>query len=370
MNEKEFLKDKAFISYMLTKDPDSVKYWDTYLCNHPHDKSSFEKAKKTFKKIRFKSSSLSINERDSLYLKILNKQVKKKSVIRKRALFKTSLAVAASVLIVFLFTTYKTDNTDLKSTIYVKQASESHEIELITNHKSYTLASNETLNVTKDGEINLGTDVIKNTSETSYNTLKVPYGKRTQITLVDGSKLWVNAGTTVKFPSSFNDSNRSIYVDGEIYIEVAKDKSKPFIVKTSDFDIKVYGTIFDLKAYENSTSKQVFLFEGSVSVSNQNNELMMIPNELVEIKEDKLTKKKFVSEDYNSWRKGYLTFKDRPLQDILTELTRYYNVSFSEISEKSQNNKCTGKIYLSTNLNDVLETLSILSGTEFEMDNK
>ncbi|MDO6802812.1 FecR domain-containing protein [Wenyingzhuangia sp. 1_MG-2023] len=368
MSEKEFLKNKAFISYMLIKDPDSVKYWETYLLNNPHDKISFEKAKSIFKRIRFQSSSLSIKERDALYHKILNNQVKKKAAIRKRILFKTYLAVAASILIVFLFTTYKTDNTALKSTIYVKQVSESHEIELITSDKSYTLASNETLSVTKTGEINLGTAVIKNTNETSYNTLKVPYGKRTKMTLVDGSKLWINAGSTVKFPSSFNDNNRSIYVEGEIYIEVAKDKSKPFIVKTSDFDVKVYGTIFDLKAYKNSLAKQVFLFEGSVSVSNKNKELMMVPNELVKIEENKFTKEKFVPENYNSWRKGYLTFKDKPLQDILIELSRYYNVSFSEISKNSKNNKCTGKIHLSTNLNDVLETLTILSGTTFEMD--
>lgn len=367
MNEKDFLKNEAFISYMLTKDPVSEKYWESYLRENPHDKISFENAKCTFKKIRFHSSVLSISERDSLYHKILNNQIKKKPLVRKRRLLNTYLAVAASILIVFLFR-YTTKETPLKSTVYVKQVSESHEIELITNEKSYTLASNEILNVTKTGEINLGTAVIKNTNEESYNTLKVPYGKRTQMTLVDGSKLWINSGTTVKFPSSFNDNNRSIYVEGEIYIEVAKDKSKPFIVKTTNFDVKVYGTIFDLKAYKNSLAKQVFLFEGSVSVSNKNKELMMVPNELVKIEENKFTKEKFVPENYNSWRKGYLTFKDKPLQDILIELSRYYNVSFSEISKNSKNNKCTGKIHLSTNLNDVLETLTILSGTTFEMD--
>lgn len=369
MKEKDFLENNEFISYMLSKDSNGEHYWQSYLDKHPQDRASFIKAKRSFQAVRFQKAPLSDKERDLLYCKIVQGATQKKRLRRRKIGVNVGLAVAASVLFMLLIK-FKTEPQVHPTAVLVQKAKTTNKIELIIHNKAYTLNNNDTLNVTKAGRINLGNTFINTKEDTSYNTLKVPFGKKTQVTLADGSKLWVNAGTVVKFPSSFQKDKRTIYVDGEIYIEVTKDKSRPFIVETSNFNVQVYGTIFDVKAYKNNTTQKVVLVEGSVGVTTADTKMMMKPSEMVVFDAQRLTKSKVEVANHISWQKGYLTFMETTLEEVLTELSRYYNVTFSEISDDVKGNVCTGKIFLSENLEDVLETLETLTDTSFQMEKK
>lgn len=112
------------------------------------------------------------------------------------------------------------------------------------------------------------------------------------------------------------------------------------------------------------------LVEGSVGVTTQDNmEARMLPNESLEITTSKLIKKKVNTEMHTSWKNGYLLLDDTPIETILLELSRYYNVAFLDSEKELTGKTCTGKIYLSTNIEDVLETLSILSNSHFKIEN-
>lgn len=367
MTVKDFLENEDFILFMLIKDSESLKHWESYLDKHPEDKVYFESAKNAFKKMHFDVKLLERKDRDLLYNRIFDSSKKNKIIkIRKRRRLYT--AVAACILIFILFRIYK--STPQKAAeILVEQPVIEPKIELITSGETITLENNQILTVSQEGVINTKDEKLQGSDATTYNILKVPFGKRSELILADGSKLWVNSGSIVKFPSKFNDNKRTIYLEGEIYIEVTKDSLKPFHVETSNFNVNVYGTTFNVKAYKNSTEEQkVVLVEGSVGVATIDNmKATMTPNESLEITASKLVKENVDTEIYTSWKNGYLIFDNKPLEGVLIELSRYYNVTFLAPDKELINKRCTGKIYLSSNLNDVLETISTLSGSSFKM---
>ena len=114
-----------------------------------------------------------------------------------------------------------------------------------------------------------------------YNQLVIPRGKRSVLTFSDGSKVWVNAGTRVIYPTEFEKDKREIYVDGEIYIEVARDEERPFYVRTKDMNVRVLGTKFNVTAYESEPIRSVVLAQGCVQVeTTQTPKAILAPNQM------------------------------------------------------------------------------------------
>lgn len=370
MTEKDFLENDVFIFYILSKDPDSASYWEKHLRNYPEDKSNFEKAVKKFKMVKLNKESIPSDERKNLHNRIFKKP-SVYSVIKKRKR-KRSLLAATTLVVFFLSIAFYTTLKQPKNfEVLVEESTENLPIQLIVNNQTFLFSDSEVLTVKEEGVISLEGENVELSDTTSYNILKVPFGKRSELVLADGSKLWINSGSTVKFPSKFNNTSRNIYIEGEIYIEVSKDQLKPFRVKTSNFDVNVYGTAFNVKAYEGSENQRVVLVDGSVGVTAQNDmSSLMVPNESLEITPSQLVKKTINPKFYTSWKNGYLEFDETPIENVLLELSRYYNVTFLETQNEFIGKTCTGKIYLSSNLNDVLKTLSILSSTSFKVKEK
>lgn len=365
MNIKDFLENKIFIFYMLTKETKSEAYWDSYLKEHPEDIGHFESAKQAFKKMKFQDQNIKPADRELLFQRIF-----KKSPRPTLSRFSKYYLPAACVLFFLCLGIYTLIPPSEGTKIVVAKSTNLKTIELTTGNETFLLSNNTVLTVNEDGIKNEQGKSLKGTQSKTINTLKVPFGKRSKLVLADGSKLWLNSGSTVKFPSKFKDSLRTIYVEGEIYIEVAKNKLKPFKVETSKFNVNVYGTTFDVKAYKNKRDQRVVLVEGSVGVSTSNQmEAKMVPNEVLDISETKLSKQTVNTEGYTSWKNGYLIYNDTPMETVLLELSRYYNVSFLDTEQGLNGKTCTGKIYLSSSLEDVLETLSTLSNSSFVVKN-
>ena len=198
----------------------------------------------------------------------------------------------------------------------------------------------------------------------------VPYGRRSRITLSDGTKVWLNSGSSLEFPSTFSENSREVFLTGEMFIEVAPDKNRLFYVHTSNYDVKVYGTKFNISNYTGSASS-VVLLEGSVSLqTTDEEELLLSPNKQAiysgngtfRIEEVDVT-------PFISWKEGYLSFEDTSITIALKQIERYYNLSFNYEDEISlQGLTCTGKIILSDNLDNVLTTLAIISSTHYKRD--
>jgi len=203
------------------------------------------------------------------------------------------------------------------------------------------------------------------------NRLIVPKGKRSSLLLADGSRIWVNSGTTVEFPSSFSQNERRISIDGEIYIEVEKDPQKPFYVSTQDFDIVVLGTAFNVAAYSEDALQHITVAEGSVSVvmgeaetSNvitRNQQLRILNGNDTEISNVDVY-------NYTSWREGILRFESEPLSQILTRLSRYYDIDLL-FGADIHSVRCSGKLYLFDEWQVVLDNITKVSPVEYRVKN-
>jgi ferric-dicitrate binding protein FerR (iron transport regulator) len=201
-------------------------------------------------------------------------------------------------------------------------------------------------------------------AEAALNRICVPFGKRAQLKLADGTMLWINTGTTVVYPSVFSGEKREIYVDGEIYAVVKPDAGKPFTVKTEELEICVYGTEFDLSAYGKDESEQVVLVNGSVEVKQNGSSLKMNPGQLFTVAENGNSLKTVDTEIYTSWRDGIYIFEDEAIETILLKLSRYYNVTM-ELPQRPSGIVCFGKLELKDELPALLNALSQIASFNF-----
>lgn len=187
--------------------------------------------------------------------------------------------------------------------------------------------------------------------------LSVPNGRRSSLILSDGTKVWINSGTVLQFPETFEKEKRVLYVNGEIYIEVAKHPQWPFYVKTNQMEVQVLGTSFGITAYDDEIFQTVVLKEGSVFVkNNQGNGQTIQPNQCLMVEKEEMTVKDVDVYDYISWIDGVLQFHEKSLQKVLNSLSRYYRVRFDCPMEIGQI-KCSGNLVLFDDIDQVLQTL-------------
>ena len=173
------------------------------------------------------------------------------------------------------------------------------------------------------------------TTEVVYNKLEVPRGGECMIKLDDGTKVWVNAETKLKYPVVFVGDRREVVLEGEAFFDVAKNE-KPFIVKTSFGDVRVLGTAFGISAYASEPESYTTLVRGKVSVEREGGEpVVILPGEqVVTSKDGKMIKQQVDVEEFVGWKDGIYVFKEKSLGEIMKTLERWYNISV-DFQEKS-----------------------------------
>jgi transmembrane sensor len=162
-----------------------------------------------------------------------------------------------------------------------------------------------------------------------YTEITVPPGQMTQIRLPDGSKVLLNSGSVFKYSSEFNHSKREVYIDGQAFLEVAKNKNKPFEVNTNKFSVQVLGTIFNISAYSDENTADVTLVEGSVQIRSENNHKLdrIVPGQSASLIDGNLKEINDINtEFFTSWKDGKIIFRKEPLEEIAKKLERWYNV--------------------------------------------
>ena len=173
------------------------------------------------------------------------------------------------------------------------------------------------------------------TTEVVYNKLEVPRGGECMIKLDDGTKVWVNAETKLKYPVTFVGDRREVVLEGEAFFDVAKNE-KPFIVKTSFGDVRVLGTAFGISAYASEPESYTTLVRGKVSVEREGiKPVVILPGEqVVTFKDGKMIKQEVDVEEFVGWKDGIYVFKEKSLGEIMKTLERWYNISV-DFQEKS-----------------------------------
>ncbi|GKG73538.1 iron dicitrate transporter FecR [Parabacteroides goldsteinii] len=209
-------------------------------------------------------------------------------------------------------------------------------------------------------------------SSYEYNQLIVPYGKTTQITLSDGSSIWANSGTKLVYPVVFASDKREIYVEGEIYLEVARNEEHPFVVKTDMTEVNVLGTSFNVSAYKNDKQQFVTLVTGSVAIkiTDKKNTTVIKPNQLYTFeKESHSTRLQEVDvNEYICWKDGFLIFHNESLAEVLKKIERYYNVVLVFDPVEISKVTVSGKLDLKSDINETFRIISITASIVYEKE--
>lgn len=197
---------------------------------------------------------------------------------------------------------------------------------------------------------------------TVYNTAETPLGMRSSLTLPDGTRVWLNAGSKISYPVLFSDRGREVTLSGEAYFEVKKDKKWPFVVNTRNMMIVVTGTTFNCNAYPENEQVQTVLVEGEVTLLNQSaTELESLsPGELATFDNSnhQITKIKTDLQKYIAWKSGKLMFREDKMNKVVEKLERWYNVEF-EIEDKEIAEYIYTATFIDESLDQVLKMLSI-----------
>lgn len=198
------------------------------------------------------------------------------------------------------------------------------------------------------------------TARVYMEEFSTPPGQRARVKLHDGTVVWLNARTTLRYPNQFDTEERKVELDGEAFFEVKHDNDIPFVVSTEKADVKVLGTKFNVFAYDGRDEFSTSLVEGSVKVykENQENEAILIrPNESVELISDNLMKTQFDNTDFLLWKDGVYAFDDVTFQDIVKKLELYYDVTIIVKNNNLSQFRFSGKFRQRDGVESVLRTL-------------
>lgn len=377
----ELLKDEKYLLWRLSPTEQLDDYWNDLRKTHPSLNIEIERADNYLKKNVFKRRILKTEKKEAILreirLSVEEGNARKRRKIRTIAQW-AKYGVAASFLAILGFFLYEITQSKPAEQIIVNRL-DTQNIQLITSGKTALFEENVNIRIDNEGVIKVQSDNQTENEElivgkSVMNKLVVPYGKRSKITLADGTLVWLNSGSTLEFPSQFEENKREISLTGEMYIEVAENKKAPFRVHTSDFNVNVLGTKFNVSAYEKQT-RSVVLVEGSVSLKTKatNAAYPLKPNEIAFLENDNSFRKEETDASRHiSWINGYITLNQTPVADMLKYIERYYNLSFEFVNMyNSENQTCNGKLFLSDNLDNVIKSVAIMLDMKYRKeDNK
>lgn len=207
-----------------------------------------------------------------------------------------------------------------------------------------------------------------------FNTLIVPYGKRSVLTLADGTRIWLNSGSRLVYPSHFDARRREVYLEGQAFFSVKHSDDVPFHVYTRDMEVKVLGTEFDVSAYADDHYTAAVLTTGSVELTTRGQSLFgsektkITPGTRAVYDQQQATLQtgQVDVQEYVSWKDGYLVLNSAPLTEILKKLSRYYRVDIILKQPKLAGVRFGGTLDLQENIRDILEAISVSTGLNYK----
>ena len=209
---------------------------------------------------------------------------------------------------------------------------------------------------------------IKESGPLLYNTLITPKGGKYQLKLSDGTEVWLNANSSIKYPVTFTDSTREVFLDGEAFFDV-QHNGKTFFVNTQQTSVKVLGTSFNVSAYSDEHYTSTTLVEGSVKMLTSTMEKVIVPNEQANVllNETEIHVKEVNTELYTSWMKGKIEFESENLEAVMRRLSRLYDFEYSFENEAAKDFHFTARIDDSEPFSSILEMLELTTNVEFKL---
>jgi ferric-dicitrate binding protein FerR (iron transport regulator) len=387
---QNLLDDDRFLRWLLHPTEELDEYWMAMSAKDTGIRKAIAEINVIFEGLAVCESGLSEEDRNALW-KQIEAKIESQSRKKNRLLFfRYAAAVAAVIAVgisVYLGYSDSSGRFDFSLFISEKQAVEtaSGNIVIILDNQEKIEVRDKEVELVHDaeGRMSLNAQIIHRTTgekepskEKSkglkVNQLHVPYGKTSSIVMSDGTKIWVNSGSRIVYPTAFAADKREIYVEGEVYLEVVKNDKAPFFVKTDRLEMAVLGTAFNVSAYKNDETQTIVLVNGSVAIKDAASKIKatLRPNELFSY--DKNANSARIEEvnvlDHVCWKYGFFVFKNKSLTDVLKKVERYYNVQI-DYSQLDDNHTClSGKLDLKDSVEETFRTISIAAPVYYEID--
>ncbi len=368
---EEIVPDQDFIHWVLHPDKESDTLWKNYLEQHPDMKNKIRDAAfivRSLQPVEPEAIDESLN-------RVLESVLTAEST-RKHRIVVSFMKYAAGILLILaagtIYYVAKHTADEFPLTAMESQSINKGRIILAdgTSHEFDTDRTNIRQSACGKVLVNDDTLVIHSKASGSdrkaLNRIIIPYGKRSEITLSDGTHIWLNSGSQISYPAEFRDDTREVYLSGEAYFDVSPDVQKPFIVFTKDIRIRVLGTSFNVSSYSADNITQTVLVNGAVKITQNGllaRSIEMKPGERVVYNKthESFNKDRVNVELYSSWIDGYLIFDNEPTSEIIKRLERIYNqriIADPGLSAIS----FSGKLDLQEDIKDVLDNIAFASG--------
>lgn len=237
-----------------------------------------------------------------------------------------------------------------------------------------TILSQAGIQITKkaDGKLVYKLDEVKGKANqlNLFNTIETPRGGQYEITMPDGTKVWLNAMSSLKYPLVFDKNERKVLLKGEAYFEVAKQKDAPFKVVTDLQEIRVLGTHFNVNAYDNENSTRTTLLEGAVKVWVKGSLTTLKPGQQAVLKADHVDVLEVDTEIAVAWKNGTFNFNRESLESIMRQVSRWYDVDIIYQDEASRKLVLSGSVSRFENARELLQVLSLTKLVQFRIEGR
>lgn len=389
VSDQKFIEDPKFLQWIFHNNLLVNQYWEQYLLEHPEEEAQIIELKTRLSELKYSDETMLQFEKEQIAQQVISRINLDLEKNKRQSIFVSFMkyaAVAVAFAVIGGLAVYlNSDNNSIYQQLagqMVQIPSEGQGPLLITSTGENVdlKKSNSSVDYTRNGAIVLNSDsVIKAADDMPnvMNQLVIPYGNQSKLILSDNTVVWLNAGSRLVYPTFFSGKTREVLLFGEAFFEVSKNADKPFIVKTSDIEIKVLGTQFNVSAYAEDKVIQTVLKEGSVAIRQNNStffdkEVVVKPNQMASFsKGSNETKLYDVDASYYTlWTKGLLSFDDVDFNRIVKKVERFYNISVNFSEPILGTIRISGKLDLKKSKDEVLEYLEKVSLTNIKKLNE
>lgn len=371
---EDLLDDDFFVQSMKDTSQSNIHFWQNLIDNQQLDVDVYKEARNIIVAANYSSPPLvNESEEDQLW-QVIESSMEERLVKKRRAkvkryyLLTAAASVAAIVLVVYLLAFnngLEVDNSYYTEMLGKVEKEEGTAKLILPDHQIILSDDANTIENTKTGDVLISDEKYSNDSQ-GHNHLITPYGKQTKLILEDGTTLWVNANTHVIYPTSFGKDQREIFVEGEVFLDVTHNDKIPFIVKTTNMNIEVLGTSFNVSAYKNEATESLVLVNGSVKLKYKDGKNNFIkPNEEFIGMEKGTSIRTIDVTNTVAWIKGYYRFNDESIFTVLDKLSKFYGYKMIP-NENLKNIKCSGGVDLNRNMDLVIKGLANTLDIQYE----